>query len=85
MIFDKKNAFCCSDQNGQLGPDRLPPHEQRLPLAVAADQLQGDLQEQQARLRHLHSQALDVSTHETSVQVLVDESHLVCAELNFTE
>ena len=71
-----------SYQNGQFGADRLPADGQGLPLGLATNQLESHLQEQQARLHHVHAQAFNVSSDVTVIYT----SHVQLAhQLTFSE
>ena len=55
--------FRCSDQDWECGLRGVPPHDERPALVVAADERQGAIQEQQARLDPVHTPTPVVSTH----------------------
>lgn len=61
------HVFLCSFENGRQRHDCLPPADQRLLLAMAADFLQTCLQEQQTGLYYMHTQTTNVRLRQTYV------------------
>ena len=62
-LITKKRFPSFSPQDRSVGDDRLPAVDQRPQMAVAADVVEASLQELQAGLYHIHTQAFDVSRH----------------------